>query len=109
LPFAAGVPILAALSIAWSRRRELFDRTRLPGVFAVMFVVAQFLAFFQHLRRNAVGAGGSLTFWIDADWSPPVPSSLLLVGALVVLVALAGWIWRPNVRTQLPSASVTPP
>jgi Predicted membrane protein (DUF2142) len=108
LPFAAGVPILAALSIAWSRRRSLFDRSRLPGVLAVVFVVAQFLAFFQHLRRNAVGAGGSLTFWIDADWSPPVPSSLLLVGALAVLVALAAWIWRPDARSELPSASVTP-
>ena len=109
LPFAAGVPILAALSIAWSRRRALFDRSRLPGVLAVVFVVAQFLAFFQHLRRNAVGAGGSLTFWIEADWSPPVPSWLLLVGALAVLVALAAWIWRPDARAELPSASVTPP
>ncbi|HKA93441.1 MAG TPA: DUF2142 domain-containing protein [Acidimicrobiia bacterium] len=109
LPFAAGVPILAALSIAWSGRRALFERSRLPGVFAVMFVVAQFLAFFQHLRRNTVGAGGSLTFWAGADWSPPVPSWLLLVGALAVLVALAAWIWRPDARAPLPSASVTPP
>lgn len=98
LPFAVGVPILAALSIAWSRRRALFDRSRLPGVFAVVLVVAQFLAFFQHLRRNAVGAGGPLTFWLDAQWSPPVPSWLLLVGALTVLVALAAWIWRPDAR-----------
>ena len=98
LPFAVGVPILAALSIAWSQRRALFDRSRLPGVFAVVFVVAQFLAFFQHLRRNAVGAGGSLSFWLDADWSPPVPSWLLLVGVLAALVALAAWIWRPDAR-----------
>ncbi len=98
LPFAVGVPILAALSIAWSGRHALFDRSRLPPVLAVAFVVAQFAAFFQHLRRNAVGADGSLTFWLHPDWSPPVPPWLLLVGGFLVLVTLAAWIWRPDAR-----------
>ena len=104
LPFAVGVPILSGLSIAWSRRRALLDRSRLPAVLATVFVVAQFLAYFQHLRRNTVGAGGSLTFWISPDWSPPVPPWLLLVGSLAVLVALGSWIWRPDERTRAPAA-----
>ena len=107
LPFAAGVPVLAALSVAWSERRALLERSRLPGVLAVVFAGAQFLAYAQHLRRNAVGADGRLTFWFDWDWSPPLPPWLLLTGCLAVVVALAAWIWRPDAHASAPSSAVT--
>jgi Predicted membrane protein (DUF2142) len=103
LPFAVGVPIVAGLSIAWSQRHALLDRSRLPAVLAAVFVISQFLAYFQALRRNAVGAAGPLTFRLDAEWSPPLPPWLLLTGSLAVLVALAAWIWRPDRRVELPA------
>lgn len=98
LPFAVGVPIVAALAIAWSKRAGLLERTRLSAVMATLFVAAQFSAFAQHLRRNTVGAGGSLNFWLHPRWAPPLPAWLLLAGCLAVLIALAAWIWRPDGR-----------
>jgi hypothetical protein len=103
LPLAVGVPIVAGLSIASSQRRAVLDRSRLPAVLAAMFVIAQFLAYFQALRRNAVGAAGRLTSWFDAEWSPPLPVWLLLTGSLAALVVLAAWIWRPDRRVELPA------
>ena len=79
--------------------------------FGVMLFVAHFLAFAQNLRRYAVGYGGSWNFWLDADWSPPLPSWFLLVAYAVLLVALALWFWagteerandRPTADVQLP-------
>jgi hypothetical protein len=93
LPLAVGLPILCGFTLAQEPARRL-PRGRLTIVLAVAFVVAQFLAFWQNLRRYAVGINGSLLFWWDADWSPPVPSLLLLAGYAVVLVALAVWLWR---------------
>jgi hypothetical protein len=92
LPLAVGLPILCGFALAQEPVRRL-ERGRLPIVFGVAFVVAQFLAFWQNLRRYAVGSDGALLFWFDADWSPPIPSLLLLVGYAVLLVALALWLW----------------
>ncbi|HEV2309493.1 MAG TPA: DUF2142 domain-containing protein [Acidimicrobiia bacterium] len=96
LAFAVGVPIVAALSVAWDHRRALLNASRLPLILATIFVVAQFLAFGQYLRRVTVGAAGSLTFWLHPHWSPPLPAWLLLGGALVLLVALAAWLFQPG-------------
>jgi Predicted membrane protein (DUF2142) len=92
LPFAVGLPILCGFALTQEPARIL-QRRRLMIVFGVAFVVAHFVAFGQNLRRYAVGAGGPLTFWYDADWSPPVPSLLLLLGYAALLVALALWLW----------------
>ncbi len=95
LPLAVGVPIVAALALAWSSRRKVLERPWVPVVLAACFVVAQFAAFAQTLRRYTVGAHGPLDFWLHPSWSPPVPTWLLLGTALVVLVVLATLIWRP--------------
>jgi hypothetical protein len=95
LPLAVGVPIVAALALAWSARRKVLERPWVPVVLAACFVVGQFAAFAQTLRRYTVGAHGPLDFWLHPSWSPPVPTWLLLGAALVVLVALATLIWRP--------------
>ena len=98
LPLAVGVPIVAALGIAWSDRRQLLDRSRLPVVLAVCFVVVHFLMYAQALRRYTVGAGGALDFWLHPNWHPPLPAWLVLVGTLAVLVMLAVRIWSPDAR-----------
>ena len=92
LPLAVGLPILCGFALAQEPVRRL-QRGRLPIVLGVAFVLAQFLGFWQNLRRYAVGSDGALLFWFDADWSPPVPSLLLLVGYAALLVALALWLW----------------
>jgi hypothetical protein len=92
LPLAVGLPILCGFALAQEPRRIL-PRGRLPIVLGIAFMVAHFLAFGENLRRYTVGINGPLTFWLDADWSPPLPSSLLLVAYAVVLVALAVWLW----------------
>jgi len=96
LPFAVGVPIIAALAVAWSQRRALFLRSRLPALLAASFVIAQILGYGQYLRRNTVGVGGGLDFWLHAKWSPPLPAGLLLAANLAILIALAIWIWGPG-------------
>jgi hypothetical protein len=92
LPFAVGLPILCGYTLAQEPARIL-TRGRLTIVLGTAFVVAHFLAFWQNLRRYAVGYNGPLAFWFDAHWSPPLPSLLLLVAYAAVLVALAVWLW----------------
>lgn len=92
LPFAVGLPILCGYTLAEEPGRIL-KRGRLTLVLASAFVVAHLLAFWQNLRRYAVGYDGPLAFWFDADWTPPIPSLLLLASYALVLVALALWLW----------------
>jgi len=106
LPLAVGVPIIAALSVAWSDRRHVLDRSRLPVVLAVCFVVAHFLMYGQALRRYTVGASGALDFWLHPQWDPPLPAWLLLGGTLAVLIVLAVRIWGADVRR--PSSEAEP-
>jgi hypothetical protein len=110
LPLAVGLPILCGVALAEEPRR-LLPRRRLALVFGVTFFVAQFLAFFENLRRYTVGLGGSLHFWYDAEWSPPLPSSFLLVSYAVLLVALALWFWAgtgSNTDESSPAATQVP-
>jgi hypothetical protein len=84
LPLGVGVPMLAACLAAGPRTRRFFRDGRFYLVCGAMLLVAQSAAFYQALRRNAVGEKGKLTFWTDpAAWSPPVPSLLLLIGFLI--------------------------
>jgi len=65
----------------------------LGAIFGITFVVAQFGAFAQNLRRYTVGHNGTLLIWRDPAWSPSVSPLLLLVVYAVLLVALALWLW----------------
>jgi hypothetical protein len=102
LPLAVGLPILSGFTLATKPVRVL-QRNRLTIVLAFAFVVAQFAAFYQNLRRYTVGRNGPLAFWRVADWSPPLASLLLLVAYAVLLVALALWFWA-GVATAPPDA-----
>jgi hypothetical protein len=105
LPFAVGLPILCGFTLAQEPARIL-QRGRLLIVLGIAFVVAHFVAFAQNLRRYSVGKDGTLTFWLDADWTPPVPSSLLLLAYAVLIVALAFWLWG-DVATRKPTTPET--
>jgi hypothetical protein len=61
------------------------------------------------LRRYAVGINGSLLFWWDADWSPPVPSLLLLVWYAAGLVAVAVWLWSARADDEANDVAVPAP
>jgi heme/copper-type cytochrome/quinol oxidase subunit 3 len=107
LPLAVGLPILSGFALAQEPRRNL-PRGRLTIVLGIAFVVAHFIAFSENLRRYMVGINGSLTFWLDADWSPPLPSSLLLVAYAVLLVALALWLWGDTASREDATSQVAP-
>jgi hypothetical protein len=100
LPLGVGVPMLAACLASSERSRRLLFGTRFYVVAGSMLLAAHFAAFYQALRRNTVGEKGALKFWSVAQWSPPVPSLLLLV---VFLVATALFLWlvlAPGVLTS---------
>jgi hypothetical protein len=95
LPFAVGLPILCGFALS-QRPKGILARRRVAivvgAIFGVTFVVAQFGAFAQNLRRYTVGHTGSLLIWQDPAWSPSVSPLLLLIGYAVLLVALAVWL-----------------
>src|SRR5207253_3606760 len=51
LPFAVGVPIIAAFALVWSHGADAMARSRFAWIVAVGFVAAQLFAFDQALRR----------------------------------------------------------
>jgi len=90
LPLGVGIPLLAASLAATERTRRLLRGSRFYLLSATLLLVAHNAAFYQALRRNAVGEKGALRFWSVAQWSPPVPSLLLLV---TLLLASALFLW----------------
>ncbi len=89
LPFAVGLPILASVAAAPRWRAEGSGRGLVVGMVAAL-AVAHFLAFWEGLRRYAVGIHGPVFFFASARWEPPVPAALLL-GTFAVLLGVAGW------------------
>jgi hypothetical protein len=100
LPFAVGLPILAA---ALAGRSALAERRgRLAGVVALAAFLAQVAAFYEMLRRYAVGTAGSdfgfLEHW---SWQPPIGLGGALgleVPALALLAVAAYLVVRPGGR-----------
>jgi hypothetical protein len=92
LPLAVGLPILCGFALAMEGRA--FPRQeRIVIMVGIAYVVAQFLAYWQNLRRYTVGYNGALLFWRDPAWSPALPSLFLLSAYAVLLVGLAVWLW----------------
>ena len=88
LPFAVGLPVLAA-AIA-SARIAGRGAARLVGragaAVALVAGLAQYGAFYEALRRYAVGtAGPDFGFLSHASWRPPLGIVFVLVAELVVL------------------------
>jgi hypothetical protein len=87
LPFAAGLPILAAVGAA--RSPSAIPRERSFAIVLVtLLLVAQWLALANLLRRYSVGSDGTIWFFTAARWDPPVPSLVLLVAAAALLAVV---------------------
>jgi hypothetical protein len=87
LPFALGVPLVAAALLGRSGVLDRF-RGRLTGVVAFGLAGGAALAFTGTLRRYAVGNGGPLDFF-HTSWRPPLGLALLLAGELVAVFGTA--------------------
>ena len=86
LPFAVGIPILAA--VAWDEARKLgaAERRRAVIGLGVLAALGQVYSLYWALRRTGVGVAGELAFFGDARWSPPFLGN---IGALLAMVAVA--------------------
>jgi len=92
LAFAVGLPILACALLGQS---ELARRSaRLAGSTAFLAFIAQVAAFFEMLRRYAVGTKGpDFGFLVHSLWRPPVGLPGVLSIEVVALAALAILAW----------------
>jgi hypothetical protein len=94
LPFAVGVPVLAALAL---RDTAVRNARMTAVVFAGGALGAgHVLAYTQNLRRYTVGAAGTVWFWTHEAWSPPVPSLLLVLGFVVATAGWVAWVLGPS-------------
>jgi hypothetical protein len=105
LPLAVGVPLLAGLGLAESRRR-------LPaaalGAGLGLVALAQTVAFYAVLRRYAVGIDGPWWFPPATGWEPPVPELVLLVVHTLAVGLLALHWYRAGRRVTPVRRAPTP-
>jgi hypothetical protein len=87
LPFALGVPLMAAALMGTSGVLDR-HRGRLTGLVAFTLATGSALAFAGTLRRYAVGIDGPLDFFHTA-WRPPLGLPLLVAGELVAAFGTA--------------------
>ncbi len=106
LPLGVGLPILA-VGLLGGRAGEGGWRPSWPRfstLFLSLWAVAQFLAFAEALRRNAVGTRGAiLGFVVHASWRPAIgilPALLLEIAALGALIGLALVVATPRRRRE---------
>ena len=91
LPFIVGIPIVAAYALTETTNRR-FQVSRFGFVVCgVILWSIEVVAFWQALRRYSVGSGGSLLFFSNAPWTPPLPALLLII---VNAVAMGWWVSR---------------
>ncbi len=111
LPFAVGLPILAAALVG--RSSLAAHSRRLVGIVALSAFLAQAAAFFEMLRRYAVGTHGpDFGFLEHAAWRPPTGLVSVLVVELAALGAsavLAYAVVRAKVATAPGDARDMPP
>jgi hypothetical protein len=94
LPLAVGVPILAGIAAATSRLPASLRTGRFLALLGAALVVAQVLAFFQALRRYAVGAHGSLLlFWLHYSWAPPLTAPVVMLAFTLAYVGFVAWLF----------------
>jgi hypothetical protein len=105
LPFAVGIPLLGGYALRNVGTK--FALGRIAWWLGVGFVIAQSFAFAQALRRYTVGSTNKIWFFLDPQWSPPLPAWLLTFGFLAIIAALAFWVFKAAVDGE--RAPYTPP
>jgi hypothetical protein len=115
LPFAVGLPILAAASLragGGNRPRRSDQRIRrVTAIVVVLAALAQFVAFYEALRRYAVGTKGAIFgFLTHPEWHPAIGIFGALALGAVALAALSSTYWlavRARPRREAPVATDT--
>jgi hypothetical protein len=109
LPFAFGVPLVAARGISESRLASLWS-ARVAWVLVPIVGLTQVLAFAQVMRRFTAGAGGDWWFVTTPPWRPGfAPLTVIMLLYTVVLGALLGWLGvLLSPRRSRPAAEAAP-
>jgi hypothetical protein len=114
LPFAVGLPILAAASLrarGGDRLRLSNQRVRLvTTVVIILAALAQFVAFYEALRRYAVGTKGPIFgFLTHPKWHPAIGIFGALALGAVAIAAVSSTYWlavRARPSTAIDEARV---
>jgi uncharacterized membrane protein len=93
LPFAVGVPLLAAFALQADPGRRVILRGLFVPALGAMLVGAHVLAFYQAVRRWSVGANGPVFYWLHPKWTSTVPQFLLIIAYSAVFVAFVVWLF----------------
>jgi hypothetical protein len=98
LPFAVGLPILATASLgARGGSRQRRSGRRIRGVMTIVIVlaaIAQFLAFYEALRRYAVGTKGPIFgFLTHPQWHPAIGIFGALALGAIAVAAVSSTYW----------------
>lgn len=96
IPIAVGVPLLLGLAVSVGDHPRLLRRPLLLGSIGVAIGLAQFMSFLAMLRRYTVGTDETPFFWFGSGWTPPLPSIVLTVSALVGLTGWLVWLLAPG-------------
>jgi hypothetical protein len=96
LPLWTGVPVVAGTLAASPGRRRLGAAPVVGPVILGSVALAQVLAFALAARRYAVGLHGPYWYLTGAEWTPPVPPAVLLVGFACTTIGLATVVARSN-------------
>jgi hypothetical protein len=107
LPLAVSIPLLAGFGVSETTRIRLSTR-RLVAVLVVSLTIAQVVAYWQPLRDYSVGKHGPVWFFSEAQWSPPIPSLVLIVSYLVAMLLFAVNAFVPASRAQYVSPGDAP-
>jgi hypothetical protein len=92
LPFAVGVPLLAAVLLDKSNAVAQFQ-SRLTALLCCAISLGGFLAFAEALRQYAVGLPGPLDY-LHGRWSPPLGALALTIVYLIATVLFTGFLWH---------------
>jgi hypothetical protein len=105
LAFAVGLPILAATVMGRSALAE--HRARIGAIVALLAFLAQVAAFFEMLRRYAVGTKGpDFGFLLHPVWEPPIslPDVLAIETLSLGLLAVLAYSLLRGSTTRLAPA-----
>jgi len=103
LPFAVGVPLVAARGLTESRIASVWP-ARFTWILVPIIGVAQVAAFAQTMRRFTAGASGDWWFVTTPSWQPGIAGPTVMVAVYTVAIgALLTWlglVFMPWRRTQ---------
>jgi hypothetical protein len=109
LVFAVGLPILG--SVLFSNSAMARHRGRLTGIVCLLAFMAQVAAFFEMLRRYAVGTkGADFGFFGAAKWQPAIGLAGAFAAETVILAIVAVVTWvavRRGPRQPVPDSTAT--